>query len=97
MDLALFEIKELKSQVSSLQQERDLMSAKILILSQINTDKRNTKKEHDETLQEEIEELKENVDRKEYLLQFNEQKYHQYELVLRDLILNANTPEAVKD
>lgn len=48
-------------------------------------------------LKEEIEELKENLERKEYLLQFNEQKYFQYEKVLRDLILNKNTPEGVKD
>ena len=46
---------------------------------------------------QEIEDLKENLERKEYLLQFNEQKYYQYEKVLRDLILNKNTDEAVKD
>jgi len=46
---------------------------------------------------EEIEELKENLERKEYLLQFNEQKYNQYEKVLREIILNYNTPEPVKD
>ena len=45
---------------------------------------------------EEIQDLKENLERKEYLLQFNEQKYYQYEKVLRDLILNPNTPETVK-
>ena len=46
---------------------------------------------------QEIDDLKENLERKEYLLQFNEQKYYQYEKVLRDLILNKNTDEAVKD
>ena len=46
---------------------------------------------------EEIDELKENLERKEYLLQFNEQKYNQYEKVLREIILNYNTPEPVKD
>lgn len=51
----------------------------------------------EEDLKEEIQELKENLDRKEYLLQFNEQKYYQYEKVLRELILNRNTDEAVKD
>ena len=45
---------------------------------------------------EDIQDLKENLERKEYLLQFNEQKYYQYEKVLRDLILNQNTPEPVK-
>ena len=48
-------------------------------------------------LKEEIEELKEGIDRKEYLLQYNDQKYYQYEKVLRDLILDTNTPEPVKD
>ena len=48
-------------------------------------------------MKEEIEDLKENLERKEYLLQFNEQKYFQYEKVLRDLILNSKTPEGVKD
>lgn len=46
---------------------------------------------------EEMDELKENLERKEYLLQFNEQKYNQYEKVLREIILNYNTPEPVKD
>jgi hypothetical protein len=46
---------------------------------------------------DEISELRDNIDRKEYLLQYNEQKYYQYELVLRDLILNPNTDEPVKD
>lgn len=41
--------------------------------------------------------LKENLDRKEYLLQFNETKYHQYEKCLRSLILDPSTPEEVKD
>lgn len=45
---------------------------------------------------EDIQDLKENLERKEYLLQFNEQKYYQYEKVLRDLILNQNTPDSVK-
>ena len=46
---------------------------------------------------EEMDELKENLERKEYLLQFNEQKYNQYEKVLREIILDYNTPEPVKD
>lgn len=46
--------------------------------------------------QEELDELKEVVERKEYLLQFNEQKYYYYEKVLRDLILNKATPDDVK-
>ena len=48
-------------------------------------------------LKEEMEELKEGIDRKEYLLQYNDQKYYNYEKVLRDLILDSSTPESVKD
>lgn len=51
----------------------------------------------EEEYQEEIVALKENLDRKEYLLQYNEQKYFQYEKVLRALILDQRTPEGVKD
>lgn len=47
-------------------------------------------------MQDEIDELKENMERKEYQLQFNEQKYYYYEKVLRELILNKNTPDEVK-
>ena len=47
-------------------------------------------------MQGEIDELKENMERKEYQLQFNEQKYYYYEKVLRELILNKNTPDEVK-
>ena len=54
-------------------------------------------KDYEEMFREEIDELKENLERKEYLLQFNEQKYNQYEKVLREIILNYNTPEPVKD
>lgn len=40
--------------------------------------------------------MKEAIERKEYLLQFNEQKYYYYEKVLRDMILNKQTPDEVK-
>jgi hypothetical protein len=51
----------------------------------------------EQDLKDEIQVLKENLDRKEYLLQFNETKYYQYEKVLRSLILDASTPDEVKD
>lgn len=92
LNLAHVEVTELKDTIIKLQQERELLSAKVLIQSQINCDKNNEKKENRDLLLEEIDELKEALDRKEYLLQFNEQKYHQYELMLRDLILHENTP-----
>ena len=56
--------------------ERDSMSGKMLISEQITTDKGMQVLDIEETFKEEIEELKENLDRKEYLLQFNEQKYY---------------------
>ena len=36
------------------------------------------------------------MERKEYQLQYNEQKYYYYEKVLRELILNKDTPDEVK-
>ena len=35
-----------------------------------------------EMYKDEIEELKENLERKEYLLQYNEQRYSEYEKIL---------------
>ena len=80
-----------------LEQEVQCANAKLLISGQIQADKRLQEKDFDEMYREDIDELKENLERKEYLLQFNEQKYNQYEKVLREIILNYNTPEPVKD
>ena len=91
------EQQALLARIAFLEQERDTVSAKLLISQQIRADKLQMEKDVQETLKEELEEVKENLERKEYLLQFNEQKYYQYEKVLRDLILNKNTPEGVKD
>lgn len=87
----------LLNRITFLETERDTISAKLLISQQIQQDKVQNEKDEKESIKEEIEDLKENLERKEYLLQFNEQKYFQYEKVLRDLILNKNTPEGVKD
>lgn len=80
-----------------MERERDTINAKALISAQIEGEKMVDKKTREGELLEEIQELKDNLDRKEYLLQYNEQKYFQYEKVLRELILNKNTDEAVKD
>jgi len=74
--------------VAQLESQCDMLNAKLLIEGQIDNDKKVSAFDQQDMLQEEIEELKENLERKEYLLQFNEQKYFQYEKVLRDLILN---------
>ena len=42
---------------------------------------------------EELDEMKESIERKEYLLQFNEQKYYYYEKVLRDVIRSMGIAE----
>lgn len=83
--------------IEFLERERDTINAKALISAQIEGEKMVDKKTKEGELLEEIQELKDNLDRKEYLLQYNEQKYFQYEKVLRELILNKNTDDAVKD
>ena len=60
------------ARVAFLEQERDTNSAKLLISQQIRADKLQMEKDAQDTLKEEIEEIKENLERKEYLLQFNE-------------------------
>lgn len=87
----------LQEKVAQLESQCDMLNAKLLIEGQIDNDKKVSAFDQQDMLQEEIEELKENLERKEYLLQFNEQKYFQYEKVLRDLILNKQTPDPVKD
>ena len=87
----------LLKRIEFLERERDTINAKALISAQIEGEKMVDKKTKEGELLEEIQELKDNLDRKEYLLQYNEQKYFQYEKVLRELILNKNTDEAVKD
>ena len=71
--------------------------AQALIQAQISGQEAVVEKQFDSELKEEMQEMKDNLDRKEYLLQYNEQKYFQYEKVLRELILNKNTDESVKD
>lgn len=87
----------LEGNVSSLEKLRDSLHAQLLIQEQVRGDSSMVVTRREEDLKEEMQELKENLDRKEYLLQFNEQKYYQYEKVLRELILNRNTDEGVKD
>lgn len=55
-----------------LEQELQCANAKLLISGQIKEDRRLQEKDFDEMYREEIDELKENLERKEYLLQFNE-------------------------
>ena len=66
----------MQARIDDLEQERDTLSAKLLISSQIQSDKHQQVKDLQDFYKEEIDELKENLERKEYLLQFNEQKYY---------------------
>ena len=87
----------LKDRIATLEQDRELLSAKLLINDQILLQKVSSFEDMQQTLKEEIDDLKEVLDKKEFLLQKNEQKYNQYEKVLRDLILNQNTDENVRE
>jgi hypothetical protein len=62
------EQEALLARVAFLEQERDTGSAKLLIAQQIRADKLQMEKDAQDTLKEEIEEIKENLERKEYLL-----------------------------
>jgi len=66
------EQQALLARIAFLEQERDTASAKLLLSQQIRADKLQMEKDAQETLKEELEEVKENLERKEYLLQFNE-------------------------
>lgn len=65
----------LLKRIEFLERERDTINAKALISAQIEGEKMVDKKTREGELLEEIQELKDNLDRKEYLLQYNEQKY----------------------
>lgn len=57
----------------------------MLILQQIVEDTKDKEDDVAEMFKDEIEELKENLERKEYLLQVNEQRYSEYEKMLMEL------------
>lgn len=65
----------LLKRIEFLERERDTINAKALISAQIEGEKMVDKKTREGELLEEMQELKDNLDRKEYLLQYNEQKY----------------------
>lgn len=53
-------------------EDRDSLHARVLILQQIVEDTKDKEDDIAEMFKDEIEELKENLERKEYLLQVNE-------------------------
>ena len=62
----------LLKRIEFLERERDTINAKALIAAQIEGVKGSEVQTREGELQEEIQELKDNLDRKEYLLQYNE-------------------------
>lgn len=65
--------------------ERDQLQARIFIMQQIVDNTKDKEDDVAEIYKDEIEELKENLERKEYLLQVNEQRYSQFEKMLMDV------------
>lgn len=61
-----------KKRVAQLEKENEALNGQLLISSQITTGQGQGDKGVEEEYQEEIVALKENLDRKEYLLQYNE-------------------------
>lgn len=71
-DDSVKEKQALELLVNDLKHDRDSLSAKLLISEQVKADKAFQIKDTEDMFKEEIDELKENLERKEYLLQFNE-------------------------
>ena len=58
------------------------MNARLFIMQQIIDNTKDKEEDIAQIYLDEIEELKENLERKEYLLQVNEQKYSEFEKML---------------
>lgn len=63
----------------------------MLILEQIVENTKDKEDDVAEMFKDDIEELKENLERKEYLLQVNEQRYSEFEKILMELAENDNS------
>lgn len=75
----------LENKLKKLTEERDSLHARVLILQQIVEDTKDKEDDFAEMFKDEIEELKENLERKEYLLQVNEQRYSEFEKMLMEI------------
>lgn len=76
------ENEALEGTVKRVTDERDQAQARLFIMQQIIDNTKDKEEDVAELFRDEIEELKENLERKEYLLQVNEQKYSEYEKLL---------------
>lgn len=72
----------LEAKIKRVTDERDQLEAKNLIMQQIIDNTKDKEDDVAEIYRDEIEELKENLERKEYLLQVNEQRYSEFERML---------------
>ena len=72
----------LESNLKRVSEERDQLNARLFIMQQILDNNKDKEEDVAEIYKDEIEELKENLERKEYLLQVNEQRYSEFEKML---------------
>ncbi len=75
----------LESKLKRTIEDRDQLQARVLILQQIVEDTKDKEDDVAEMFKDEMEELKENLERKEYLLQVNEQRYGEFEKMLMEI------------
>ncbi len=78
----------LETKLRKMGEERDSLNARVLIMQQIVEDTKDKEDDVAEMFKDEIEELKENLERKEYLLQVNEQRYGEFEKIL--MVISEN-------
>jgi hypothetical protein len=72
----------LEANLKRVTEERDQLNARLFIMQQIIDNTKDKEEDVVEIYKDEIEELKENLERKEYLLQVNEQRYSEFEKML---------------
>ena len=72
----------LESNLKKTTDERDQLNARLFIMQQIIDNTKDKEEDFAGIYLDEIEELKENLERKEYLLQVNEQKHSEFEKML---------------
>ena len=72
----------LEANLKRMTEERDQLNARLFIMQQIIDNTKDKEEDIAQIYLDEIEELKENLERKEYLLQVNEQKYSEFEKML---------------
>lgn len=78
-----------------MQEERDRLNSTILLQQQITLNSKEKQTEVGEIYKEEIAELKENLERKEYLLQLSEQRSAAFEKLL--LKMSQHSPEVARE